>query len=98
MDPFSSLEGNQSLKLDEGITAQNIEQVKQGVRQSIAMANAQELIRRVNDACFKMSVPAPGASFTRAEQDSVSRCVDKYLASWDVVAQTYVARLQREGK
>ncbi|KAJ1768904.1 protein translocase subunit [Coemansia sp. RSA 1813] len=94
---LSSSPGGMTLELGPGnVTAQAVDQAKQEFKHNLAMANAQELIRRVNDNCFKMCVPAPGPSFTRAEQDSMSRCVDKYLASWDVVAQTYVTRLQRE--
>ncbi|KAJ2398588.1 protein translocase subunit [Coemansia sp. RSA 2559] len=87
-----------SLNIDsENVSPQDIAAFREKVRHDFAMNNAQELIRRVNQTCFKASVTMPGPSLTVAEQDSLSRCIDKYLASWDVVAKTYVTRLQREG-
>ncbi|KAJ2899959.1 protein translocase subunit [Coemansia aciculifera] len=72
------------------------EEVKQQVKQELAMANAQELINSVNKQCFKLCIPNPGTSLSSSEQASLSRCMDKYLASWDVVSRAYVARVNQE--
>ncbi|KAJ2327745.1 protein translocase subunit [Coemansia sp. RSA 2681] len=72
------------------------EEVMQQVKQELAMANAQELINSINKQCFKLCVPSPGPSLSTSEQASLSRCMDKYLASWDVVSRAYVSRVTQE--
>ncbi|KAJ2553353.1 protein translocase subunit [Coemansia sp. RSA 1836] len=72
------------------------EDVMQQVKQELAMANAQELINSINKQCFKQCIPSPGPSLSTSEQASLSRCMDKYLASWDVVSRAYVSRVTQE--
>ncbi|KAJ1816481.1 protein translocase subunit [Coemansia sp. RSA 2675] len=72
------------------------EDVMQQVKQELAMANAQELINSINRQCYKMCIPNPGPSLSSSEQASLSRCMDKYLASWDTVSRAYVARVTQE--
>ncbi|KAJ2802657.1 protein translocase subunit [Coemansia sp. 'formosensis'] len=72
------------------------EDVMQQVKQELAMANAQELINSINKQCYKMCIPNPGTSLSSSEQASLSRCMDKYLASWDTVSRAYVARVTQE--
>ncbi|KAJ1837491.1 protein translocase subunit, partial [Coemansia sp. RSA 2708] len=80
---LDQLSGNGSLSKDD---------VMQQVKSELAMANAQELISNINKHCFKLCVPRPGSSLSSSEQDSLGRCVDKYLASWDTVSRAYVAK------
>ncbi|KAJ1995518.1 protein translocase subunit [Coemansia spiralis] len=88
--------GDYNLDLSGPITSVKKEAIKQQIKQELAMANAQELINNINKNCFKMCVPSPGTSLSSSEEVSLNRCIDKYLASWDIVSQAYVSRIQRE--
>ncbi|KAJ1997622.1 protein translocase subunit [Coemansia thaxteri] len=79
-----------------GSAAERKEEVKQQVRQELAMANAQELISNVNKHCVKMCIATPGTSLSGSDEACLSRCMDKYLASWDTVSRAYVARINQE--
>ncbi|KAI9183688.1 protein translocase subunit [Blastocladiella emersonii ATCC 22665] len=68
-------------------------QIMQQVRQELALANAQELINKVSDNCFKLCVTKPGEKLT--EEPCLSKCMDRYLESWNVVSRAYVAALQK---
>ncbi|KAJ2560006.1 protein translocase subunit [Coemansia sp. RSA 1933] len=94
---FSSSPQALNFNLD-GATPQAIAEVKNKIKHDLALANAQELLRRINENCFKMVITAPGPTMTDTENVSMNRCIDKYLASWDTVANTYVNRLQSEGR
>ncbi|KAI8323017.1 hypothetical protein GQ54DRAFT_258991 [Martensiomyces pterosporus] len=90
--------GNFNLNLSgSGDLSAKKEEVKNQVRKELAMANAQELINNINKHCFKMCVTNPGASLSSSDEGCISRCMDKYLASWDAVSRAYVARIQKEG-
>ncbi|KAJ2821561.1 protein translocase subunit [Coemansia erecta] len=72
------------------------EQIMDEVRNEVAVANAQELIKNINTHCFKLCVPSPGSSLSRSEEASMGRCIDKYLASWDAVSRAYVAKVHNK--
>ncbi|XP_004535304.1 mitochondrial import inner membrane translocase subunit Tim13 [Ceratitis capitata] len=73
-------------------TGELIEQVKQ----KIAVANAQELLTKVTEKCFKKCIVKPGTKLDTAEQKCISMCMDRYMDSWNLVSRTYGKRLQRE--
>ncbi|KAJ1873760.1 protein translocase subunit [Coemansia sp. RSA 376] len=91
---MSSFGGFNSAASTPGVARK--EDVMQQVKQELALANAQELINSINKQCYKMCIPSPGTSLSSSEQASLSRCMDKYLASWDTVSRAYVARVTQE--
>ncbi|XP_034035739.1 mitochondrial import inner membrane translocase subunit Tim13 [Thalassophryne amazonica] len=76
-------------KMDTGTI---IEQVKV----QIAVANAQELLQRMTDKCFKKCVCKPGSTLDNSEQKCIAMCMDRYMDCWNIVSRTYNSRLQRE--
>ncbi|ORX74318.1 hypothetical protein DL89DRAFT_264235 [Linderina pennispora] len=79
-------------------TPQKVEEVKNQVRKEMAMANAQELINNINKHCYKMCLGNPGSSLSSTDEGCLGRCMDKFLASWDVVSRAYIGRVQQENK
>ncbi|PVZ98993.1 hypothetical protein BB558_004999 [Smittium angustum] len=67
----------------------NAEQLKNQVRKELAMANAQELINSINEHCFKMCIQKPGSKIDSSEESCLDRCMDKYMAAWDLVSRSY---------
>lgn len=43
-----------------------------------------------------MCVPKPGTSLSSSEQSCVTNCMEKYMAAWNLVNSTYIARLRGE--
>ncbi|GLB40595.1 putative tim10/DDP family zinc finger [Lyophyllum shimeji] len=72
------------------------EAIMNGVRQEIALANAQELMNKANERCFAKCVTKPGDTLSNAEQTCLSRCLDRYLEAFNIVSRTYTQRLARE--
>ncbi|KAJ2603136.1 protein translocase subunit [Coemansia sp. RSA 1721] len=80
------------------LSSSNKEEVKQQVRKEMAMANAQELVNNINKNCYEMCLSKnPGTSLSTSDDSCLARCMDKFLASWDVVSRAYVTRVQQEG-
>ncbi|RKP05963.1 Tim10/DDP family zinc finger protein, partial [Thamnocephalis sphaerospora] len=72
------------------------QEVMDQVRGELAMANAQELINKVNEKCFNKCVPKPGTLLDGTEQGCISKCMDRYMEAWNVVSRAYISRVQRE--
>ncbi|KAJ2800038.1 protein translocase subunit, partial [Coemansia guatemalensis] len=90
--------GSSTLGLSEGFggSAPDKEEVMKQVKNEMAVASAQELIKNINKNCFKLCIPSPGPSFSSSDEACMSRCVDKYLASWDLISRTYIDRVQKQ--
>ncbi|KAE8378363.1 Tim10/DDP family zinc finger-domain-containing protein [Aspergillus bertholletiae] len=71
--------------------------VKQ-LQQEAAMANARNLIGKVNEHCFEACIPTPGSSITTQEETCLSQCMEKYISFWNAASRTYVSRVARESK
>lgn len=89
MDFSSSPLGANSKSLDK-------DQLMDAVKQQIAVANAQELLQKMSDKCFKKCIVKPGSSLDNSEQKCIAMCMDRYMDSWNLVSRTYATRLQRE--
>ncbi|KAL3462947.1 Tim10/DDP family zinc finger-domain-containing protein [Aspergillus heterothallicus] len=63
-----------------------------------AMANARQLIGKVNEHCFDHCVPAPGATMTPGESSCLSSCMEKYISLWNVASKAYLNRATLERK
>ncbi|XP_034668141.1 mitochondrial import inner membrane translocase subunit Tim13 [Drosophila subobscura] len=65
-------------------------------KQQIAVANAQELLSKMTQRCFKKCVNKPGYSLDSSEQKCISMCMDRFMDSWDLISRAYGQRIQRE--
>ncbi|KAL4933525.1 protein translocase subunit TIM13 [Aspergillus undulatus] len=63
-----------------------------------AMANARQLIGKVNEHCFDACVPSPGSTMSAGESTCLSQCMEKYISLWNVASKSYLARLATERK
>ncbi|GES57070.1 import inner membrane translocase subunit tim13 [Aspergillus terreus] len=68
------------------------------LQQEAAMANARNLIGKVNEHCFDACVPAPGSSMSSKEETCLSQCMEKYISFWNAASRTYIARIAKESK
>ncbi|KAK2835507.1 hypothetical protein Q5P01_015991 [Channa striata] len=91
MDGFGSdfSGGGSGGKMDTGT-------IMEQVKVQIAVANAQELLQRMTDKCFKKCVGKPGSTLDNSEQKCIAMCMDRYMDAWNTVSRTYNSRLQRE--
>ncbi|XP_022226384.1 mitochondrial import inner membrane translocase subunit Tim13 [Drosophila obscura] len=74
---------------------QKVELISQ-VKQQIALANAQEMLSKMTEKCFKKCIQKPGKSLDNTEQRCISQCMDRFMDAWNLVSRTYGNRLQRE--
>ncbi|KAF8602834.1 hypothetical protein BDV93DRAFT_523692 [Ceratobasidium sp. AG-I] len=72
------------------------QQLMDGLRNEMALANAQELINKINEKCFSKCVTKPSTSLGSSEERCLSQCMDRYMEAFNVVSQSYVARISRE--
>ncbi|KAJ0422786.1 Tim10/DDP family zinc finger-domain-containing protein [Aspergillus carlsbadensis] len=63
-----------------------------------AMANARQLIGKVNEHCFDHCVPSPGSTMTPGESSCLSSCMEKYISLWNVASKAYLSRASAERK
>ncbi|XP_001352787.2 mitochondrial import inner membrane translocase subunit Tim13 [Drosophila pseudoobscura] len=75
--------------------AENVELMSQ-VKQQIALANAQEMLSKMTEKCFKKCIHKPGKTLDASEQRCISQCMDRFMDSWNLVSRTYGNRLQRD--
>ncbi|KAH8261251.1 hypothetical protein KR044_005823 [Drosophila immigrans] len=66
------------------------------VKQQIALANAQEMLSKMTEKCFKKCIMKPGKALDNSEQRCITQCMDRFLDTWNLVSRTYGNRLQRE--
>jgi import inner membrane translocase subunit TIM13 len=72
------------------------DELMEQVKQQIAVANAQELLTKMTEKCFKKCIIKPGTSLDNTEQKCVAMCMDRYMDAWNLVSKAYSNRLQRE--
>ncbi|XP_026199885.1 mitochondrial import inner membrane translocase subunit Tim13 [Anabas testudineus] len=91
MDGFGSdfSAGGSGAKMDTGT-------IMEQVKVQIAVANAQELLQRMTEKCFKKCIGKPGSTLDNSEQKCIAMCMDRYMDAWNTVSRTYNSRLQRE--
>merc|ERR1712080_499281 len=64
--------------------------------QQPALANAQELINKMNDKCFVRCITKPGTSLTPNDEACLMRCTDRFLEAFNLISAKYVQRVQAE--
>ncbi|KAJ9081971.1 protein translocase subunit [Entomophthora muscae] len=74
------------------------QQIMDQVKSELAMANAQELISKLNDKCYSKCIPVPGSELSLSEQTCVSKCIDRYIEAWNKVSEVYLLRVQKESQ
>ncbi|WVF68250.1 mitochondrial import inner membrane translocase subunit TIM13 [Kwoniella sp. CBS 6097] len=72
------------------------EQMKQQISQELAIANAQQLINKINENCFAKCIQKPTTSLTSSQESCLSQCMTLYMAAFDQVSRSYVARISKE--
>ncbi|XP_033226673.1 mitochondrial import inner membrane translocase subunit Tim13-B isoform X1 [Belonocnema kinseyi] len=78
------------------LTGAERDAVMEKVKQEIAVANVQELLSKMANKCFRKCISKPGTSLESSEQKCVAMCMDRYMDTLSIVANTYRNRLQRE--
>ncbi|MCJ1337357.1 protein translocase subunit [Bachmanniomyces sp. S44760] len=66
--------------------------VMRQIRQEAGIAQYRQLMEKLNDHCFAHCVPSPGSSLSRKEETCLTQCMEKYIASWQIVSQQYIKR------
>ncbi|XP_035701205.1 mitochondrial import inner membrane translocase subunit Tim13-like [Folsomia candida] len=74
----------------------NKDELMDQVKAQIAIVNAQELISKMTDKCFKKCIVKPGSSLDSGEQKCIAMCMDRYMDSWNAVSKAYANRLAKE--
>ncbi|XP_018356596.1 PREDICTED: mitochondrial import inner membrane translocase subunit Tim13-B [Trachymyrmex septentrionalis] len=82
--------------LPGNLTSLQRDELMQQVKQQIAVANAQELLTKMTEKCFKKCIGKPGTSLDSSEQKCIAMCMDRYLDSFNLVSKSYSERLQKE--
>ncbi|GJQ67685.1 hypothetical protein Trydic_g16511 [Trypoxylus dichotomus] len=82
--------------LPGGLTSAQKDELMDQVKQQIAVANAQELLTKMTEKCFKKCITKPGTSLDSSEQKCVAMCMDRYMDSWNLVSRTYSQRIEKE--
>jgi len=72
------------------------EQLMMQVKQQIALANAQELLQKMSEKCYKKCISKPGSTLDNSEQKCIAMCMDRYMDTWNLVSKVYAQRLQKE--
>ncbi|KAI3655930.1 hypothetical protein MP638_002635 [Amoeboaphelidium occidentale] len=75
---------------------QNKDQIMQQVQAEMAMANAQELLSKMNEKCFAKCVTRPSSRLDGSEQTCLTKCMERYMDAWNIVSKAYHNRMQRD--
>uniref|UniRef100_A0AC34FQH6 Mitochondrial import inner membrane translocase subunit n=2 Tax=Panagrolaimus TaxID=55784 RepID=A0AC34FQH6_9BILA len=78
------------------LTPEQQNQLIAGVKQQAAILNAQNLITELSEKCSNKCITNPGSSLSGGEKQCLTRCMDRFFDSWNVVSQTLQTRLQNE--
>lgn len=70
------------------------QQLKERTEQELAVADVTELINNMTRNCFDLCFETPGESVTPAQKRCTDMCLQKYMASWDILSKVYVSRIQ----
>jgi len=89
------LKGSSSSSTPQDLTAKK-NAIMDQVKQELAMANAQELVNKMNEACYTKCILKPSTSLSSSEETCLARCMDRYMEAFNIVSRTYVDRLAKE--
>lgn len=78
------------------------ESVKKSVIQQVLQennqANARILMENVNKNCFDICVAKPGSSLSSTEKNCAVQCMERYVAAWNTVHESYMTRVKEQVK
>uniref|UniRef100_A0A182XVB6 Mitochondrial import inner membrane translocase subunit n=1 Tax=Anopheles stephensi TaxID=30069 RepID=A0A182XVB6_ANOST len=80
----------------ENLSSSQKDELMSTIKQKIAIANAQELVTKMTEKCFKKCVGKPGQDLDGSEQKCIAMCMDRFMDSWNVVSRALTQRLQQE--
>ncbi|KAG8922561.1 hypothetical protein FRC03_006673 [Tulasnella sp. 419] len=89
------LKGSSSTASEPSMAAKK-EAIMERVRSEIALANAQELVNKINDKCYAKCITKPSTSLSSSDETCLSRCMERYMEAFNIVSKTYAERLGRE--
>ncbi|KAF8518453.1 Tim10/DDP family zinc finger-domain-containing protein [Gautieria morchelliformis] len=72
------------------------QEVMAQVKQELALANAQELMNKMNEKCFGKCITKPSSSLSSSEETCLTRCMDRYMEAFDLISRTYTSRVSRQ--
>ncbi|XP_043260633.1 mitochondrial import inner membrane translocase subunit Tim13-B [Colletes latitarsis] len=72
------------------------DELMEQIKQQIAVANAQELLTKMTEKCFKKCISKPGTALDTSEQKCIAMCMDRYMDAFNLVSKAYSDRLQKE--
>ncbi|GAA5838978.1 hypothetical protein JCM11251_007844 [Rhodosporidiobolus azoricus] len=93
---MTSLFGSRAPALSNEDSAAKAAAIKQEVSQQLALANAQELINKMNEKCFARCITKPQETLTPNDEACLMRCTDRFLEAFNLISAKYVQRVQRE--
>ncbi|KAJ3077798.1 hypothetical protein BCR33DRAFT_662260 [Rhizoclosmatium globosum] len=74
------------------------DQIKESVRNELAVQNYQDLLTRINGKCFTKCVTKPGTSLSSSEESCLAKCSTMYIEAWNTASGTYLKRVQQDSK
>ncbi|KAI9224740.1 Tim10/DDP family zinc finger-domain-containing protein [Blastocladiella britannica] len=75
---------------------ERVAQIKQQLRQELALSNLQELVNKVGENCYAKCITTPGAKLSSGEETCLAKCMDRYMDAFNVVAKSYELRVREE--
>lgn len=75
---------------------QKKESIISQVKKEMALANATQLLEKINSNCYDKCVPKPGSRLDSNEEKCLGNCADKYMNSYNIVSRSLIGRLQKE--
>lgn len=81
-----------------GAKNQKKEVLVEKIKREIAMANATQLLEKINSNCFEKCVAKIGYRLDSADETCLYNCADKYMNSYNIVSRALVARLHKESQ
>ncbi|GAA5876870.1 hypothetical protein JCM1840_002686 [Sporobolomyces johnsonii] len=93
---FGTGAGRSQSTLSPADAAAKKEQIMQEVTNQLALANAQELINKMNEKCFARCITKPAATLSPNDEACLMRCTDRFLEAFNLISATYVQRVQKE--
>ncbi|KAL0637111.1 protein translocase subunit [Maublancomyces gigas] len=68
----------------------------QGIQHETNVENARMLIEKINEKCFEKCIPKPGTSLSSGESLCLTNCMQKYMASWNIISAAYIGRIKSD--
>uniref|UniRef100_A0A0K0E7L3 Mitochondrial import inner membrane translocase subunit n=1 Tax=Strongyloides stercoralis TaxID=6248 RepID=A0A0K0E7L3_STRER len=75
------------------LTPEQQRQVIAGVQEQAVLQQASTLVSDLSEKCTIACIKAPGESLVKTEQQCLTRCMDRYMESWNYVAKVLQSRI-----